>query len=478
MWVPIAGFATVSSAVCDRDPGSRHVERREPVPGISLGHGTRSPNRMTGDVHLGCWPKGQQRDEESSEDIRNTMPQTTDSPTRDISWTEASPHDCVVVGAGPAGSMAARAAAEGGASVLLIEEDWEIGVPLVCAEGVGKETLAQFVDVDPKWVASRVEGAIFVSPSGRRVRVNYPDAGYILERKVFDRDLAALAAAAGARVQVGLEAVGVSPGENGLHRVEVRRGDEKGTIEARLVIGADGFRSRVGRWAGLDTRLKPGEIHSCVQYLVAGADVEEHYPEFTAGREIAPGGYAWVFPKGRGTANVGVGISPVTAKQSALEYLERFLDQRFPGAMRLERMVGGVPAKPQERLVGNGLLLVGDAARVADPISGAGIINALASGTMAGQIAAAALREGDVSGRRLAAYQDEWERTIGKDIRFRARIRDVFLKLTDADFEAILDVGSKLFAKGDVRSIDPYQVVRAIITSSPRFLKIARHLLQ
>jgi len=446
MWVPIAGFATVSSAVCDRDPGSRHVERREPVPGISLGHGTRSPNRMTGDVHLGCWPKGQQRDEESSEDIRNTMPQTTDSPTRDISWTEASPHDCVVVGAGPAGSMAARAAAEGGASVLLIEEDWEIGVPLVCAEGVGKETLAQFVDVDPKWVASRVEGAIFVSPSGRRVRVNYPDAGYILERKVFDRDLAAMAAAAGARVQVGLEAVGVSPG--------------------------------VGRWAGLDTRLKPGEIHSCVQYLVAGADVEEHYPEFTAGREIAPGGYAWVFPKGRGTANVGVGISPVTAKQSALEYLERFLDQRFPGAMRLERMVGGVPAKPQERLVGNGLLLVGDAARVADPISGAGIINALASGTMAGQIAAAALREGDVSGRRLAAYQDEWERTIGKDIRFRARIRDVFLKLTDADFEAILDVGSKLFAKGDVRSIDPYQVVRAIITSSPRFLKIARHLLQ
>lgn len=394
------------------------------------------------------------------------------------SWLERSRYDCVVVGAGPAGSAAARAAAEGGADVLLLEEDWEIGVPLVCAEGVGAEGLLQYVELDPRWVATRVEGAVFISPGGRRARVDYPGAGYILERKLFDRDLAAMAAQAGARVEVGLEAVGMSHQEDGTYRIEVRRGDRRGSVEARIVIGADGYGSRVGRWAGVETRVGPGEIHSCVQYLIGGADVDEHYPEFAAGREVAPGGYAWVFAKGKGMANVGVGVSPVAARASALTYIERFLDKRFPGAVRLERMVGGVPAAPLQRLVAHGLLLVGDAARVADPISGAGIINGLASGTMAGRVAAEALRGGDLSERGLRPYQDEWDRTIGRDMRFRSRIREVFLKLTDGDFEAILDVGMKLFARGDVRSIDPYTIVKTIVTSSPRFLKIARHLIQ
>jgi digeranylgeranylglycerophospholipid reductase len=373
--------------------------------------------------------------------------------------------------------MAAKTAAESGAEVLLIEEDWEIGVPVVCAEGVSAESLVDYLGIDPRWVAAEIDGALFVSPGGGQVCVDYPGAGYILERRVFDRDLAALAAGAGAGLEVGLKAVGLESAGDGRHKVYVKRGSRRWSVEARIVIGADGFGSRIGRWAGLDTKLAPGDIHACAQYLLACTDADAHRVEFTLGNDIAPGGYVWVFPKGNGKANVGVGIWPPVAKQSVLEYAERYIESRFPAAVRLERTVGAVSAVLPGRIVGNGVILVGDAARVTDPISGAGIGNAIASGTMAGRIASEALREGDVSARRLSAYEEEWERAIGKQMRLHARIREVFLKLTDGDFEILVEIGNRLVEERDVRKIDLYDILRVIITGNPRFLKIARHLL-
>ena len=110
--------------------------------------------------------------------------------------------DVVVVGAGPGGSMAARYAAEGGMKVILLEKKAEIGAPLRCAEGVAKKWLAEVgITPDPKWIRADMKGAIIRSPSGYTFQLDESKAGsevgYVLERHLFDKHLAELAAKAG-----------------------------------------------------------------------------------------------------------------------------------------------------------------------------------------------------------------------------------------------------------------------------------------
>src|SRR5512139_4190886 len=109
-------------------------------------------------------------------------------------------YDVVVVGAGPGGSMAARTIAQAGCSVLLVEKRQEIGAPVRCAEGVSRSWLEKIVPIDPKWICAQIHGYRFHAPDGTAFAVEPDDTGYILERKIFDRDLANMAALAGAHV--------------------------------------------------------------------------------------------------------------------------------------------------------------------------------------------------------------------------------------------------------------------------------------
>ena len=108
--------------------------------------------------------------------------------------------DVLVVGSGPAGSLAARYAAMGGADVILIDKKSEIGSPKRCAEGVSKEGLAKVnVEPNPRWITKELDGTRLVSPDGTSVwitseKVQLPESGYILERKVFDKYMAMEAA--------------------------------------------------------------------------------------------------------------------------------------------------------------------------------------------------------------------------------------------------------------------------------------------
>ena len=385
-------------------------------------------------------------------------------------------YDIVVVGAGPAGSMAAKSAAERGVEVLLIENHAQIGVPVICGEGVSTEGLTRFLQPKPSWISSRVVGVVFTSPSGKSFKVHHPETGFILERKVFDRDLAHLASRAGAEVVTRAQAVGLIEGGDGIGGVEILHRDEKVTVRAKVIIGADGVSSSVGRWAGIDTRLSPSSLHTCAQYLLSGVEVEAGYLEFFVGNSEAPGGYGWVFPKGEELANVGVGISPLRTEKRPIDYLNRYVAKRFPEASILESMVGSVPTTPLNRVSVENVLLVGDAARVADPLSGAGIANSLITGEIAGRTAASAVRDGN-SRSTLKGYEREVRRTLGKELSYRARARKVYLKLTDEDLEAIFDFGEKNFGEETVTEVKPSEVLNSLIRSSPRFLKLARHLL-
>jgi digeranylgeranylglycerophospholipid reductase len=323
-------------------------------------------------------------------------------------------YDVIVVGGGPAGSTAARYAASGGASVLMLEKDRDIGYPVRCGEAVSHEGVTQFIEPDPKWIAATVTKFRLVAPNGKEVTPRLDGNGYVLERRLFDYAVAKLAADAGAEIITKAYAYDLLTDSAGRAvGVKALIKDEQVEIRSRIVIGADGVESRVGRWAGIDSVCSIHDMESCAQMTLSGIDVVQDRLDFYFGEELAPGGYLWVFPKGKNSANVGIGISVEEAKKkSAIKYLEEFVDRIFPHAAMLTRIAGGVPcAATCDTLVKNNVMLVGDAGHQVNPTSGGGIISGMIGGMIAGQVAAEAIKANDLS--LLPEYQKRWQRRLG-----------------------------------------------------------------
>lgn len=310
-------------------------------------------------------------------------------------------YDVLVVGAGPAGCCAARAAAEGGARVLLVEKRQQVGWPVQCAEFVPWQ-LTQRVPIPPHCIAQQIEQMRTVLPDGRTV--DKPSRGYVLERARWEKHLAVLAQRAGVELRVGWTAV-----ERGADGVLLRRGSQQACVRSRVIIGADGPLSAVARWVGQSQSA-----------FVHGVEVEIVLPKPRERTEIYfdplyAGGYGWLFPKGE-TANVGVAVNPRLGGHPG-EALAHLLDRlALSRAAVVGHMGGLVPiGGPVDRLRTGDVLLVGDAAGLTHPITGGGIAPAVISGQMAGQAAAHALTAHDPAA--LDAYPQNWQAMMAGPLR-------------------------------------------------------------
>jgi len=392
----------------------------------------------------------------------------------------ASFFDAVVVGAGPAGSVAAYEIARAGFSVLLVEKHAVIGVPVCCAEGITHEGLTSVVPLDRSWIAADISELLLVSPGGVTLELTHPDAGYILNRKVFDRDLAVRAAEAGATVRVSTEAVGLeSSTGHFFDGVQLRRNGEAYAVGCRVVIGCDGIESLVGRWAGLDTTITPDAMDSAAQYLLGDLQNFNHRRMvFYFSEESTPGGYAWIFPKGPTTANVGLGFTPsLNNGKSALARLDGFVREHFGSASRLERMAGAVPAyHGRNFLLEKNVLLAGDAARLVDSLTGAGIANALLSGRDAGQIAAEYLGEKQPQLSILRKYPERFLKQKGRNLRYAHFARRIFMRMSDGELDEAIDFLRPMFDGKTFHHINAVEVIKSLLRGKPSLLKLARHL--
>jgi digeranylgeranylglycerophospholipid reductase len=355
-------------------------------------------------------------------------------------------YDIIVVGGGPSGSMAAMYAAQKGASVLLLEKDREIGVPVRCAEGVGEKGLASVLPINPKWVAQKITGAVFHSPKGQVVKVESDDVGVILHRKIFDQDLALMASLAGAKILTRAYVFDLIKEEGYVKGVRYKYLGKPYSVNAKIVVGADGVESRIGRFAGLVTRANMHDIESCAQMTVSNIEINPQFIHFYFSKSIAPGGYLWIFPKGQNIANIGLGISGDFSKQrTAFQYLTEFINTHFPGGSVLTTVLGGVHcSKPLKEFTANGLLLAGDAAHHSNPLSGGGIVNGMIAGKLAGETAATAIQENDMSQKRLNEYVKRWDDIEGKKLYKFYKLKEFVYKQTDQDLENIADAILKL----------------------------------
>ncbi len=349
--------------------------------------------------------------------------------------------DVLVVGGGPAGLIAGReiASRDPGLDVLLVERDRAIGSPVRCGEGVGSRGLQEFIDIaGADWISRQISRVIFWAPDGTEVRVAEGDVGYILDRSRFEPALAAQAGGAGVDVRVGTEVTAIRRHGAGWEAdLSGPRGAER--LLARLVIAADGVEGMVGRWAGLDTRVPARDMESCAQYVISGIDFDPDAIYLHFGQQVAPGGYAWVFPKGVGVANVGLGIVALRADgRPARTYLDAYADRYFPTGTRTGYTVGGVIVHPTiKRTVTDSLLSCGDAAHMINPLSGGGIVNAMKAGQLAAKVATDALAAGDTSAGRLQRYHDEWMTLLGEDhLRFY-KLKEALNRFDDGFFNAL-----------------------------------------
>ncbi len=347
------------------------------------------------------------------------------------------------MGAGPGGSMAAKAAAENGADVIFIEEHPVAGTPVYCAEGLSISGINDGgLEAEPPYVSQQITMARIVAPNGNTVNLTSEDwTGYTLNREIFDRAIADNAENAGARLMTETRATGVMLEGSRVVGVKAVHGGEMVEFMAKVVIGADGHWSITRRSAGLDRYFR--DYVTCAQYRLGGLDLETpSVNEFWMGEKYAPGGYAWVFPKSREVANVGLGVR-VKHTKPPIEYLKDFIDQdpRFRNAEILNRNGGICPVSGTlDRIVMDGLMLVGDAAGQLIPMTGAGIHSAIEAGKMAGRVAAEAVKEGDVSEKRLSAYRVEFDEYWGKRIKDSGRVLEMLDRFSDDDLNTLSEV--------------------------------------
>ena len=379
-------------------------------------------------------------------------------------------YDMAVIGGGPAGSMAALTAARCGLSVLMVERDPVIGSPVRCAEGVDESGLIQFFKPDPKWIAADIIAYYLVAPDGSQVKMNIGnDRGYILERTIFDRMIAEAAAVSGASVMTGIDAVSLSDFRHGFRTVTLRNDAHEWDISARVVVAADGVESRVARWAGLKTDALPKDMETCAQVTLAGINIDHHafYMYFTG--EFAPRGYAWLFPKGPYTANVGLGIAGNSRKEkSPAHYLAAFLKYHFPDASIVSRTIGGVACTGGiKKTTADGLMVCGDAAHMANPLTGGGIINAMISGQCAGETAEEVLKKGPALDSNLNIYQKRCEDRFGKMNRRFYRIKEGILHIPDRRFNEIAHELLEL----PVEKRTPVRVLTSALFKNPGLIK-------
>ncbi len=320
-------------------------------------------------------------------------------------------YDVVVVGAGPAGATTARFAALAGRRVCLIERKKKVGTPVRCGEAVGVKGVTRTVAIDPRWVRARISRGFMVSPSGIRVAVGKVDEGCVVDRAVMDADLVRYAREAGADYLSGaavqsVERIGT----------EYRCHIPGKTIAGRTVTLADGVESKAARGLGWKTELRADDLYTCAFGRITHAQVEPESVALYYGRNYAPGGYAWVFDRGENTANVGLGVVGAQSRPGLpLQLLKKFTEDHFPGAELRDVHCGGVPAaRWMNPLVIDGAVLVGDAARQVNCISGGGIGFALYAGRLAGEALGEATVGETVEYSRIRQYQKRWAKNMGK----------------------------------------------------------------
>ncbi len=314
-------------------------------------------------------------------------------------------YDVIVVGAGPCGTSAARTVAEKGLNVIVIEEHAQIGLPEHCV-GVLSATKTGFLEklveeMEERVVRHKVMARRIYAPSGRVAQTPLDHTGAcFIERNLFDIELARLAKEAGAEIVINTRVTGLIK-ENGVVKGVKTGSPKRPEFRGKAVIAADGLRALIkgiAKWEGL-TRPDQMVISGLKWHLSGVKDVEPGILEFHLG-SLCDRGFVTVV----GLAN-GCCMTDIVSQSD----FEKIRDGNWALSKKIKdcavlRVTGFSHPIPMgimlPKKVKDGLILGGDAAGFIS------IDQAVSSGMSAGEVAAEAVKAGDVSEKQLAVYED------------------------------------------------------------------------
>ncbi|MFA4936206.1 MAG: NAD(P)/FAD-dependent oxidoreductase [Candidatus Methanoperedens sp.] len=336
-------------------------------------------------------------------------------------------YDVVVVGAGPAGAIAAKYAAQNGAKTLLIEEHASIGSPVQCTGLISTAALRECELGEGNFVLNKMWGAFVYAPNCEELCVQGKDVkAYVIDRKIFDRLLVERSLDAGVDMLLKTRFIGMEKG-----KITVMSNGGKKDIHADIVIGADGIQGSVARAAGLPRCEK---FLSGIQFEAPYAAKDPEFVEIFTGNDIAPGFFAWAVPF-NGLARIGLAKNPGVPARYYLENLLKHpvVASRHRGS-RTEFVLGGIPLGPPKKTATDSVMLVGDAAGQVKPTSGGGIYMGAVCARIAGEVAARASRKEALS----EEYEKRWRGAVGRELAIGMRIHKSLGKLSDENLNEFI----------------------------------------
>ena len=308
--------------------------------------------------------------------------------------------DILVIGASPAGIMAARNASQKGANVILIDSKKELGHPPHPANTFFKGMFDKAGEkVNNKYVKHNLKGMHIVAPNGDEIVVETP--GYFLDRTKFDEHYAKEVEKTGVDIRTGVESYNVLKTGNAFSV-----STSEGMLRSKIVIAADGINSKTAGLLGLKTVRYPNDIAWAVEAEieadgVGDVDMFEYYLG-----SIAPGWKSTYSPGGGDYATLGVYVRRNGVDVSSFfdNWLEKFKRMKGLDDIKiLKKHVGGDPiATIPNRIVADGIMVTGGAA------GQSGIGYGMRAGQICGDVAADAVAKGDVSAKVLSQYKKQW----------------------------------------------------------------------
>ena len=313
--------------------------------------------------------------------------------------------DVLIVGAGPAGSSAARACAKKGLKTIFIDKRKEIGVPALCAEGIGSylfSYLPKDIIIPKEQLIWKIDGIRFCCENYIIDKTGGFWDGYAVDRTKFDKWLSYLAIEKGARLFTDTELIELIQDKNKyVKKAIIKKQMALLEVYPKIVIGADGVDSKVSKLTG----LYKGEKYNIIEvysWEMENLTLENPNLEQIFFEEYVPGGYAYIFPKSKTRANIGVG--GFLSKEKIKKCFNKFLDspcvkkQIKGGGKIVEKSKKAVFSDVAKKNIFRNVILTGDAANHNLKPFVEGILPAIISGDLSGELAS------ELSGGKNISY--------------------------------------------------------------------------
>ena len=380
-------------------------------------------------------------------------------------------YDLIVVGAGPAGSSAAYAAAKNGIKVALLEKEENVA-QTVRTSGVTWIDYAKEFGI-PEDCYNPIRTYNFCSPNNTvSITDNKPKAAVLDVRKTY-RFLADMAKKNGAEIFVNTNVTNVITENGSIVGVKASSSNSEMVFHARMLIDASGFQSAVSKSLGLVKQWERFGVGA--EYEAEVENVKSDTWWLMVGQMYSPAGYAWIFPLGKNMVRIGVGVGKPESDVDPTQRLDELIEKGAGPIKDLGKITkkefhyGLIPNEGLSRkTVYDNLILVGDTAGMANPLVLEGIRYAIKYGRVAGDVASKAIKSGDTSEKALQYYEETWKKEIESKIKSAHKVQARWLELSDSEWDKEIDIISNLTAD------EFLDFVRADFTIS-KIVKIAAH---